>query len=430
MTHAIVVGLGFGDECKGATVDWLCATNDIKAVVRFNGGPQAAHNVITPDGRHHTFAQFGSGTFHGVPTYLSRYMLVNPFNLVNEAEHLADLGVVDPLRMVWIDQNALLVTPYHRHANRLREDARGASRHGSTGQGVGETRAYAIERPDESPKMGDIYDEARLAHKLYALLGYYMDEFGNHFADDLPAPSRLASTYTSMLDFLQIVSPNRLEHFLNEGDVVFEGAQGVLLDELYGFNPHTTWTKTTQANARELLAGRPAEVYGLTRTYHTRHGAGPFPTEYPNNNGYDEPHNGSGKYQGAWRVGALDLALLRYAVHVNDGIDHLVVSHVDYLEYAAGTPRPLEWTDGYVHKNDSWTSWLHAGEVIGAPFTLEQSILLGSELEDVTPETGAYLTTLQSLDEAMECATGMRPSVYSYGPTWKDKRVADVPALR
>ena len=160
MTHAIVVGLGFGDECKGATVDWLCATNDIKAVVRFNGGPQAAHNVITPDGRHHTFAQFGSGTFHGVPTYLSRYMLVNPFNLVNEAEHLADLGVVDPLRMVWIDQNALLVTPYHRHANRLREDARGASRHGSTGQGVGETRAYAIERPDESPKMGDIYDEA------------------------------------------------------------------------------------------------------------------------------------------------------------------------------------------------------------------------------------------------------------------------------
>ena len=59
-------------------------------------------------------------------------------------------------------------------------------------------------------------------------------------------------------------------------------------------------------------------------------------------------------------MGALDLALLRYAVHVNDGIDHLVVSHVDYLEYAAGTPRPLEWTDGYVHKNDSWTSWLHA----------------------------------------------------------------------
>ena len=116
MTHKIVVGLGFGDECKGATVDWLCATTDVEAVVRFNGGPQAAHNVITPDGRHHTFAQFGSGSFHEIPTYLSKYMLVNPFNLLVEAEHLAELGVMDPMSLVYIDQDALLVTPYHRRA--------------------------------------------------------------------------------------------------------------------------------------------------------------------------------------------------------------------------------------------------------------------------------------------------------------------------
>lgn len=428
--HKIVVGLGFGDESKGATVDWLCATNDITAVVRFNGGPQAAHNVVTPDGRHHTFAQFGSGTFHGVPTYLSKFMLVNPFNLVREAEHLVDLGVEDPLDTVLIDGDALLVTPYHRHANRLREDVRGASRHGSTGQGVGETRAYAIERPDLAPVMSDLYDEQRLAHKLYALLGYYIEEFGFSFMDDLDAPSKLASTYYSMVGMLHIVTSGHLDAMLDAGDCVFEGAQGVLLDELVGFNPHTTWTKTTQENARTLLAGRPAEVYGLTRTYHTRHGAGPFPTEYANNNGYDEPHNGEGRYQGGWRVGALDLSLLRYAVHVNGGIDHLVVSHVDYLESAAQTHRPFEWTAGYTHADGNGYKWLYDSEVIGAPFTLEQSVALGEELSRMVPDTGGYLTTVEALDTAMEFATGVRPSVYSYGPTWKDKRVADVPAVR
>lgn len=427
--HKIVVGLGFGDETKGATVDWLCATTDVEAVVRFNGGPQAAHNVITPDGRHHTFAQFGSGSFHEIPTYLSKFMLVNPFNLVLEAEHLAELGVMDPLKLIYIDEDALLVTPYHRHANRLREDARGHARHGSTGQGVGETRGYAIDNPESAPVMGDIYDEPRMTSKLFLLLGAYMDEFGPSFADDLPAPSDLASTYTSMLDFLQIVRSDALEAFLGRGDCVFEGAQGVLLDELVGFNPHTTWTKTTQENARTLLAGRPTEVYGLTRTYHTRHGAGPFPTEYVNNNWYDEPHNGVGKYQGAWRVGALDLALLRYAVHVNGGIDHLVVSHVDYLEAAAETHRPLEWTDGYELKDESWSHWLKSGEIIGAPFTLEQSVKLGEELSQVLPYTGGYLRSIEALDEAMEFATGIKPSVYSYGPTWKDRVLANVPTV-
>lgn len=422
--HKIVVGLGFGDECKGATVDWLCATTDVEAVIRFNGGPQAAHNVITPDGRHHTFAQFGSGSFHEIPTYLSKFMLVNPLNLVVEAEHLAELGVMDPLKLVYIDREALLVTPYHRHANRLREDARGHARHGSTGQGVGETRSYDLDHQYLAPVMGDFFYEDVLTKKLSLLLGFYIDEFGASFADNLEAPSALASRYVSMLDFLQIVDNNKLDDFLMLGDCVFEGAQGVLLDELYGFNPHTTWTKTTQDNARLLLAGRSAEVYGLTRTYHTRHGAGPFPTEYPTSRGMYEPHNGTGKYQGSWRVGALDLSLLRYAVHINGGIDHLVVSHVDYLEHAAGTHSPLEWTEGYTLDD---RLWLLPGQIIGAPYTVEQSTRLGEEVSKVSVAIGGYLTTVEALDEAMELATGRRPDVYSYGPTWKDKKLANVP---
>src|SRR5438270_13073609 len=113
----ILCGLGYGDEGKGTWTDYLARTEPVHTVVRFNGGAQAGHNVVTPDGRHHTFAQFGAGTFHGVPTHLSRFMLVSPFALAAEAAHLAELGVRDPFSLLSADSRALLTTPYHRAAN-------------------------------------------------------------------------------------------------------------------------------------------------------------------------------------------------------------------------------------------------------------------------------------------------------------------------
>src|SRR5438874_12792721 len=94
----ILAGLGYGDEGKGIWTDYLARTEQVHTVVRFNGGAQAGHNVVTPDGRHHTFAQLGSGTFvGGVNTHLSRFMLVNPFRLLREADELRTLGVGDAL---------------------------------------------------------------------------------------------------------------------------------------------------------------------------------------------------------------------------------------------------------------------------------------------------------------------------------------------
>ncbi|MGE3913811.1 MAG: adenylosuccinate synthetase, partial [Chloroflexota bacterium] len=116
----ILVGLGFGDEGKGAWTDYLARTEPVHTVVRFNGGAQAGHNVVTPDGRHHTFAQFGSGTLvRGVNTHLSRYMLVNPLAMLKEDEALQALGVTDALRRTSIDRRALLTTPIQVAANRL-----------------------------------------------------------------------------------------------------------------------------------------------------------------------------------------------------------------------------------------------------------------------------------------------------------------------
>ena len=127
MRHAdrraiIVIGLGFGDCGKGTIVDHLTRAPGAHTVVRFNGGPQAGHNVVLPDGRHHTFSQFGSGTFvGGVQTLLSRFMLVEPYALLNEANHLVQSGVPDPLDRLWIDKRCAVITPAHQAANRLRE---------------------------------------------------------------------------------------------------------------------------------------------------------------------------------------------------------------------------------------------------------------------------------------------------------------------
>jgi adenylosuccinate synthase len=115
VNHVIVVDLGYGDAGKGTVVDWLCSRQEgrpVRMVVRFNGGAQAAHNVVTRDGRHHAFAQFGAGTFaSGVRTHLSRFVLIDPLAVAAEAAHLASLGVAGALDLLTVDRDALLATP-------------------------------------------------------------------------------------------------------------------------------------------------------------------------------------------------------------------------------------------------------------------------------------------------------------------------------
>jgi len=372
--HVIVVDLGYGDAGKGTTVDWLCApgTRDsmrsrpVQAVVRFNGGAQAGHNVITRDGRHHTFAQFGSGTLTaGTPTFLSRYMLVDPLALVAEAEHLERLGIADPLSLVAVDRDALLTTPYHRAANQARERARGADRHGSCGMGIGETARYALAYPDDAPRAGDMTATCALARKLALLRDRLAADLLREFtgmpgfpvilgavgfpgfpvAPDvderkrLPSTERVADVYRAVAGKITLAGDGYLNGLLSAGPVVFEGAQGILLDEWRGFHPYTTWSTTTFANAEALLAesGDPAGAtrLGVTRAYQTRHGPGPFPTEDPALD-LPEPRNAEGRWQGPFRTGHLDAVALGYAAEVAGGVDAVALTHLDTAARHAG----------------------------------------------------------------------------------------------
>lgn len=327
--HVIVVDLGFGDAGKGATVDWLCSPEaglGVAAVVRFNGGAQAAHNVVV-DGRQHMFSQFGAGTFAGVPTLLSQHMLVEPMALAGEAVALADAGVADPFALLHIDGRALLTTPMHVAANRAREDRRAAARHGSCGKGIGETAAYALHH--RAPTVGD----CRNPRRLRALLDDLARHYAPFVADELSSIDELVALYREFAAAVRIVGPDALARFAARGRLVFEGAQGVLLDEWRGLHPHTTWSTVEPRNARAMVAGIGGHCYvlGVTRTYLTRHGAGPFPTE-DDRLALPEAHNTTGAYQGAFRVGHFDPILLRYAIEACGGVDGLAITHLDRHE--------------------------------------------------------------------------------------------------
>jgi adenylosuccinate synthase len=325
----VVTGLGFGDEGKGTTVEALVHRHDIDLVVRYNGGAQAAHNVVTPDDKHHTFSQFGSGSLLGARTFLSEHMLVEPISLGNEARHLHELGLADPFELLTIDRRAVVITPYHIRANRYREARRGKARHGTCGMGIGEARQDALENPDDVLRVGDLLDWRALLDKLFRAQARLREEFPDEDAG--ASPLLVRHTYGQCAKRLRIVDGTWLGEQLRKGSAVFEGAQGVLLDQTWGFQPHTTWSDTTFAWADALLKAcefdGKVERVGVTRAYTTRHGAGPLPTEYPQD-GPNELHN-SGGHAGSFRKGDLDVPLLRYALDVCGGVDSIALTHVD-----------------------------------------------------------------------------------------------------
>ena len=370
----IVLGLGFGDEAKGSTVDYLSATiPDAAAVVRWSGGANAAHNVRHGH-RHHTFRQFGSGSFLGLPTYLSEKVVVNLPMLMAEAVELEAKGIINPLSLVTLHGDALVTTPIHIALNRAREIIRGSGRHGSCGLGIGETIVHGYaERSglDYGATVGNFAIEGRTSQgkglltlsmlaetdseyeivqilskqALYAeLLIEEARELVPDLADELNYGSleAIASELMAVAKSVEILSATEFDRELLElmarGTVIFEGSQGLLLDEYWGFHPHTTWAQIQPSAIVEWLRdkGHQPYVLGLTRSFTTRHGDGPLPSaEFGNLSEFDLPDddNNWGRWQGEFRNAPLDLPLLNYSKRIllesSVDLDGIALSHLD-----------------------------------------------------------------------------------------------------
>ena len=327
MRARAVIGANLGDEGKALVTDWLCAQG-AGVVVRFNGGAQRGGTVVMEDGRRHVFQHFGAGSFRGVPTYLSEYFVVNPICYFREKEALASLGLSPT---VYAHPECIVTTFADMWINQELEHARGKDRHGSVGLGVNETVERSIVR-ELRITMADLWNNARsLEAKLVEICGNYA-QFRTGKAIDKP-DSMIHAFISGCAEMANEVHPLGISQCK---EPVFEGAQGLLLDQNNKeFYPHLTRSNTGIRNVRALCAQAgiaDIEAYYVSRTYLTRHGAGPLPGEDPSMSFADEtnkPH----AFQGRLRFAPLDYAALRARIARDFGSERykLVLTHMDQL---------------------------------------------------------------------------------------------------
>lgn len=361
-----VIGLGFGDEGKGRVVDYLAQVSESPAVIRFSGGPQAAHHVVTEKDQDHVFAHFGSGTLRGARTYWSKFCSVNPVAFMRERRVLVGLGV-EPV--ITINPQSPVITPYEIAWN---ANSRKVIEDGTCGMGIFAT--VRRERDNYHVLFEDLYHPMALRRKVDALRDYYMAEL----PDDV------------LMEFYKAVVEMTESEFVYRGygpgkckSVIFEGSQGLLLDQNYGFFPHVTPSNTGATNLVE--AGYEPEIWLVTRAYQTRHGAGPMSKQFDvrlRENPYEV--NGDDGPQGEFRETLLDLAMLRYAVSKDRYIDEnektLVITCMDIIEddrrlYDSDTGKVIECaSEGeFVH---------HVARAVGAEHVLLSRSATGN-LEEV-----------------------------------------------
>lgn len=317
MISKIIVGLQFGDEGKGLVTDYLCSQTKNPLVIRFCGGQQAGHTVVNNKLRH-VFSNFGSGTLKGIPTYWSKYCTVDPIGIVNELIILKEKGV-DPF--LYIDKICPVTTPYdkvHNQNNRINNT------HGTVGVGVGST--IEREKAGYSLLFKDLFYPEILNIKLELIKDYYK-QGDNHKQFKDYCHYIIYSKNVKLGKFLPIKKYN----------CIFEGAQGLLLDQNFGFFPHVTRANTGTRNVIDM--GYKPKIYMVTRAYQTRHGNGPMTNENIPHNIRINPDetNGEHPYQGIFRRSLLDLDLLLYGIDRDDYIKQskdktLIITCLDHVK--------------------------------------------------------------------------------------------------
>jgi adenylosuccinate synthase len=300
MTAHAVIGAFYGDEGKGLVTDYLANKlgGPNVVVVRSNGGAQAAHTVQTPEGLRHVFHHFSSGTFVGARTHLSQFMIINPIAFNEEWDALEAMGIKP---VVTVDPTAMVTTPFDMLINQAMETVRSSGkedeRHGSCGLGINET----VERDEYSEDYRLRAADLVFPNKMIATLGrikeHWVARRWEHLAyvsrksGAVPMPeeyARLVTDHDVMTNyFVECAQMLRRIDFVEDKDalkaggeeIIFEGAQGLLLDEHFGEMPFCTRSCTGLRNVSklcDLMGIDDITVYYVMRAYTTRHGAGPL----------------------------------------------------------------------------------------------------------------------------------------------------------
>jgi len=335
LANVAVVGAQWGDEGKGKIVDWL--SNRADMVVRFQGGHNAGHTLVV-DGKVYKLALLPSGVVQGKPSIIGNGVVVDPWSLMDEIERARGQGLrIDPEILVLAD-NATVILPLHRDLDQAREARAGAGKIGTTGRGIGP--AYEDKVGRRAIRVADLADPEALKPKIERLLSHH-----GALRRGLGLPDADA---TQLFDQLMEIAPQILAYaqpawrVLDQAKkagrrILFEGAQGALLDVDHGTYPFVTSSNTVagQAAAGSGMGPKgPGYVLGIVKAYTTRVGEGPFACELNDEVGTHlstvgrEVGVNTGRPR---RCGWFDAVLVRQSVAIN-GIDGIALTKLDVLD--------------------------------------------------------------------------------------------------
>ncbi len=334
--NVVVIGTQWGDEGKGKVVDLL--TDRAQAVVRFQGGHNAGHTLVI-EGRKTVLHLIPSGILReGVQCLIGNGVVLSPAALLKEIDMLEQSGVPARERLR-ISEACPLILPYHVQLDLAREKARGKTAIGTTGRGIGP--AYEDKVSRRGLRLGDLFHRERFASRLGEVLDYHNFVLQHYFkADPVDFQTVLDETLAMEEQLRPLVGdvPELLyQHQLHDHGLLFEGAQGALLDIDHGTYPYVTSSNTTAGGAATGSGIGPCNldyVLGITKAYTTRVGAGPFPTELFDTMGEHLASRGHefGTTTGRpRRCGWFDAVALRRAIQINS-VSGLCITKLDVLD--------------------------------------------------------------------------------------------------
>ena len=334
--NVVVIGTQWGDEGKGKIVDWL--TDEVAAVVRFQGGHNAGHTLVV-NGKKTILRLIPSGILHPqVTCYIGNGVVLSPQALLQEIDELAVAGV-DVMSRLRISEACPLILPYHVAIDQARELALGVEKLGTTGRGIGPCYEDKVAR--RAIRLHDLYFPQRFREKLVEVLDYHNFVLKNYLKAETVSVDSVFETTLKMGERLKPMIADvsaDLNRLMAEGkSLLFEGAQAALLDVDHGTYPYVTSSNCLAGQASAGAGVGPQAlnyVLGITKAYATRVGSGPFPTELENDIGERLRKRGNefGSVTGRpRRCGWFDAAALKRAAQIN-GLSGLCITKLDVLD--------------------------------------------------------------------------------------------------
>ena len=335
MKNVVVVGSQWGDEGKGKIVDWLSSEADV--VVRFQGGHNAGHTLVI-DGITYKLRLLPSGIVRkNKISIIGNGVVVDPWALLEEIEEIKSKGVEISEKNLIISEAANLILPFHREMDEIREDTAGKAKIGTTRRGIGP--AYEDKVGRRSIRVMDLISEKNLDQRLETVLMHH-NAIRKGLGKDLFQKDKLKKDLLKIApEILKYSQPvwKRINEFKKKKKILFEGAQGILLDVDHGTYPFVTSSNTVASSAATGSGCGPNSinyVLGITKAYTTRVGEGPFPTELTDKIG--EQLGLRGKEFGTVtsrkrRCGWFDGVLVRQTIKIS-GIDGIALTKLDVLD--------------------------------------------------------------------------------------------------